>query len=115
MLKTIAELVAETRGSINCINAKDAAVKCTEMQGVLIDVREPAESAQQAVKGALLIPRGIVEMKMMTQYPDAEQAIFTHCASGVRACLAAEQLVRLGYNNVWAITCKLDAVCAANS
>ena len=115
MLKTIAELVAETKNTIQCINAQDAAVKCAEMQGVLIDVREPAETAQQVVNGAVSIPRGVLEMKMMTLYPDADQAIFIHCASGVRACLAAEQLVRLGYNNVWAITCKLDEVCAANS
>ena len=115
MLKTIADLLVETKLTIQCINAEEAAVKCKEMQGVLIDVREPVEAAQQAVNGAILVPRGILEMKMLTLYPDADKAIFVHCASGVRACLAAEQLVRMGYNNVWAITCKLDAICAANS
>ncbi|AQS39860.1 Rhodanese-related sulfurtransferase [Shewanella psychrophila] len=114
MLKTIAELIAEAQSTVNGINAQEASMKCSELNGILIDVRETSESAQQEVKGAIPIPRGVLEMKMLNLYPDEKQAIFVHCASGVRACLAAEQLVRLGYENVWAITCKIDAVRAAN-
>lgn len=110
MLKTIAELMTETKQVINCITAEDAVVQCRELQGVLIDVREPAECAEQPTQGTVSIPRGVLEMKMLALYPDEKQAIFIHCASGVRACLAAEQLVRLGYQNVWAISCKIDAV-----
>ncbi|QFU24255.1 rhodanese-like domain-containing protein [Shewanella eurypsychrophilus] len=113
MLKKVAELITEAKQTIHCVTAQEAAEKCRLMQGVLIDVRESSEVAQQATKGAIAIPRGVLEMKMLALYPDAEQAIFVHCASGVRACLAAEQLVRIGYKNVWAISCKIDAICTA--
>lgn len=115
MLKTIAELIAETKQSINCITAEEAAVKCRELQGVVIDVRETAERDQKALASTVHIPRGVLEMKMLSLYPDAKQPLFIHCASGVRACLAAEQLTRLGYENVWAITCQLDGVIATQS
>ena len=37
--------------------------------------------------------------------------IYLHCASGGRAALAAEQLQRIGYKNVKAISCGHDEVC----
>ena len=46
-------------------------------------------------------------------YPDENLAIFIHCATGARAIFAAEQLARVGYQNVWAITCPLDETCRA--
>lgn len=115
MLRSIADIMAEVKAPLNTITAQQAASMCQSKNGVLIDVRETSEHALQAVKGAVHIPRGVLEMKMLSLYPDEKLAIFIHCGSGVRACLAAEQLLRLGYENVWAITCKLDAVCTANS
>ena len=111
MLKTIPSLIPEIQKSIKCISAQDGLIKCESEQGVLIDVREPGEFAQKSADKAINIPRGLLEMKVLELYPNAEQPIYIHCASGVRAMLAAEQLIRLGYKNVWAITCKLDDVC----
>lgn len=111
MLKTIPSLIPEIRKSIQCISAESGLIQCENEQGVLIDVREPAEFAQKAAKNAINIPRGVLEMKALELYPDSKQPIYIHCATGVRSSLAAEQLVRLGYENVWAITCKLDDVC----
>jgi len=48
---------------------------------------------------------------MLQNYKNENLAIFIHCASGARAILAAEQLERIGYKNVWAITCTLEEVC----
>jgi phage shock protein E len=113
MLKKVPELVAEIRSKINCLNAQEAVAKSREDNGVLIDVREPAEFAQKAPKGAVNIPRGLIEMKMVELYPDANVPIYIHCATGGRATFAAEQLVRLGYQHVYAITCPLDKVFTA--
>lgn len=110
MLKKIPELVAEIRSQINCLTAQEAAAKSREDSGILIDVREPAEFAQKALKGAVNIPRGLIEMKMVELYPDAMLPIYIHCATGGRAVFAAEQLMRLGYQHVYAITCPLDKV-----
>jgi rhodanese-related sulfurtransferase len=113
MLKTIPVLMTEIKASINTSTANEAFEQLSRIDGVLIDVREPNEFEQQSVKGAVNISRGLLEMKMLQLYPNAEQVIFVHCASGARACFAAEQLMRLGYQNVTAITCKLDSVCEA--
>jgi len=45
--------------------------------------------------------------------PGASTPIYLHCATGGRACLAVEQLTRLGYQNVTAISCPIDSVCMA--
>jgi rhodanese-related sulfurtransferase len=52
-------------------------------------------------------------MKMLQMHPDENLAIFIHCATGARATFAAEQLNRVGYNNVWVITCKFDDICCS--
>ena len=113
MLKKIPDLIAEIKEQIACVTAVQAVELRQQHNGLLIDVREPAEYQQKSAEQSVNIPRGLLEMKVLEQYPDEEQAIFIHCASGARAVLAAEQLARIGYKNVWAITCKLDQVCAA--
>ncbi|WP_338027404.1 rhodanese-like domain-containing protein [Colwellia maritima] len=80
---------------------------------MIIDVREPEEFAAKAGKNTINIPRGLLEMKMLQLYPDENLAIFIHCATGARATFSAEQLKRVGYKNVWVITCMLDDICCA--
>jgi phage shock protein E len=111
MLKTIPEVIAKARESLNTITAADAAVKCKCDNGIIIDVREPAEFNEKSASGAINIPRGLLEMKMLQMHPNEDLAIFIHCATGARATFAAEQLKRVGYKNVWVITCMLDDVC----
>jgi len=111
MLKTIPEVISEAMKSLNTITAVDAEKKCKQEKGIIIDVREPAEFAEKAGKSTINIPRGLLEMKMLQMYPDENLAIFIHCATGARATLAAEQLKRVGYKNVWVVTCMLDDIC----
>jgi len=103
-------LVDEVRLTVSCIDAKTAINECKNNNGVLIDVREPDEFSKGAVDISLNIPRGILEMKVLALYPEPTQMIYIYCASGARATLATEQLNRLGYENVKAITCKLADV-----
>lgn len=113
MLIKIPDIVSEIKQTINTISAVEAKKKCTDLSGVVIDVREPSEVSAKTATGTINIPRGLIEMKVSTLYPDENTAIFIHCASGARAVFSAEQLVRLGYKNVWAITCNIDDVCQA--
>lgn len=110
MLKTLPELVAMARPSLNVITALEAKEKIEQLNALMIDVREPNEFEQQSIAGAVNIPRGILEPQMLSRFADENLAIFIHCASGARATFAAEQLVRLGYKNVWVISCALEAV-----
>jgi rhodanese-related sulfurtransferase len=111
MLKTIPEVIAQARQSLNTITAEDAAIKCKTESGIIIDVREPAEFAEKSGKNTVNIPRGLLEMKMLQIHPDENLPIFIHCATGARATFAAEQLMRVGYKNVWVITSMIDDVC----
>jgi rhodanese-related sulfurtransferase len=112
MLKTIPEVIAQARQSLNIINAAEAAKKCENDNGIIIDVREPAEFAEKSANNTVNIPRGLLEMKMLQMHPDENLSIFIHCATGARATFAAEQLNRVGYKNVWVITSTLDDICS---
>lgn len=110
MLKTIPELIAEMRPDFRCLTAEFAMIEVQRNNGVVIDVRESAEVAESPTAQSINIPRGMLEMKMLSMYPDADLPIYIHCATGARATLAAEQLRRLGYAQISIITCDLQAV-----
>jgi rhodanese-related sulfurtransferase len=111
MLKTIPQLISAIRPGIHCISALEANSEINENSGLLIDVREPAEVTQQATTRSINIPRGVLEMKMIELYPNPETPIYIHCATGARATLSAEQLIRIGYSKVSIITCDLETIC----
>ncbi|MCK5880644.1 MAG: rhodanese-like domain-containing protein [Sinobacterium sp.] len=113
MLKSIPEIVQSIRSDIPCITIEQALATIQAHGGVLIDVREPAEYADNSHTSAINIPRGLLEMKMLNLYNDAELAVYVHCATGARASFAAEQLIRVGYKNVSIVTCDLNTICAA--
>jgi len=111
MLRPIPELVSEARQELRCLSAEEAFAEQSDNNGIVIDVREAAEVAEKPAPNSVHIPRGVLEMKLSASHPDPSQTIYIHCASGARATLAAEQLKRLGYQNVTVITCAIDAVC----
>jgi len=108
---TIPELLNDVQKNITKITAQQALPLVRENDNLLLDVREPNEVSQQAVLGAINIPRGVLEMKMLAMYPDENKQIIIHCATSARASLAAEQLQRIGYKNVSVISCKLEVIC----
>lgn len=111
MLRPIPEIISAARQNLRCLSAEEAFVEQAANEGLIVDVREPAEVADKPAPNSVNIPRGILEMKLSSSHPDPEQTIYIHCASGARATLAAEQLHRLGYNDVTVITCAIDTVC----
>lgn len=113
MLKTIPELVAEASDGLRCISAEEAFRECASNGGHVIDVREPGEVDLHPVPGSLHIPRGVLEMKMLELSQDPQTPIYIHCASGVRARLAAVQLRNMGFTQVAAIGCNIEQVKAA--
>jgi phage shock protein E len=115
MLKPILELIQEVRASLRCITAQQAMAEVHNNNGLLLDVRETAEVTERQTPSSVNIPRGVLEMKMLASYPNADLPIYIHCATGARASLAAEQLQRVGYQKVTVITCDLETVCDSQS
>jgi rhodanese-related sulfurtransferase len=110
MLKTLSLLLQQATQNVQLITAKKAATDRRQNKGLLIDVRESAEHVVSPAIGAINIPRGILEIKMLEIEKDPKRPIYLHCASSLRATLAAEQLARVGYTNVSVISCKIDEV-----
>ena len=77
---------------------------------VIIDVREESEVFNQGlIKGAIHIPRGLIEFKLAPNssdnpmHIDDETNILLYCAGGYRSALAAKTLLDLGFKNVYNI------------
>ena len=110
MLKPIPELLKEAAKNVRRISAEVASSEISENQGLLIDVREPAEHQTKGAEKAINIPRGLIEMQLTELEKDPNRPIYLHCASSARATLAAEQLARIGYQNVSVITCNVETI-----
>ena len=111
MLFTLPQLIAKYTADVRCIDAESATAEIAKNQGILIDLREPGEVAVKAATGTINIPRGVLEMKISDLASSPATPIYLHCAGGGRARLAAEQLMRMGYENATAIGCGIDRVC----
>lgn len=104
MARTAAELVAEARARVPAIAPEEAAA----LDDVLfLDVRDPAEvAASGKVRGAVNVPRGMLEFKADPTAPthlkalDPKRTVVTYCAAGGRAALAAALLKDMGFEDV---------------
>ena len=70
---------------------------------VLLDVREKEEIALGYIKGAVFIPRGLLEEKAQGLLPEKDVPVIAYCAAGVRSPLAAKTLKRMGYTQVFSM------------
>lgn len=106
MIKKASELVAEAKSELDCISAVTArTITESDERAVVIDVREPAEVEASAVRGAINIPRGLLEMKVEETVPQHDRPLLVCCASGGRAALSARTLKQMGYTQVQVIDC----------
>ncbi|MGD8937332.1 MAG: rhodanese-like domain-containing protein [Thiogranum sp.] len=79
---------------------------------LLVDVRESSEHEQGHIKGAMLVPRGILEAAADPTYPKhqmelsaaRQRPVVLYCATGGRSAMAADTLQLMGFSNV----CSLD-------
>lgn len=75
---------------------------------LLIDVREHSENEQGHIKGAVVVPRGILEAAADPAYPKhfpelcnaRERQVVVYCATGGRSAMAAAVLQMMGFKNV---------------
>ena len=70
---------------------------------ILIDVREESEYAKDHIPGALSLGKGIIERDIEARVPDKEAEIVLYCGGGFRSALAADNLQKMGYTNVWSM------------
>lgn len=69
----------------------------------LIDVREDNEWQRGHAARAEHLGRGIIERDIETAIPDHDAELILYCGGGYRSALAADNLQRMGYTNVYSL------------
>jgi rhodanese-related sulfurtransferase len=66
----------------------------------LVDTREESEWARGHLPGAIHLSKGVIERDIEHRIPDKAATIVLYCGGGFRSALAAENLQKMGYQNV---------------
>jgi rhodanese-related sulfurtransferase len=69
----------------------------------LVDVREESEWAKDHLPQAIHLGKGIIERDVEQCLPDTGAEIVLYCGGGFRSALAADNLQKMGYTNVYSM------------
>ncbi|MCW5588646.1 MAG: sulfurtransferase [Legionellales bacterium] len=70
----------------------------------LLDVREKEEFDVTSIPGAIHLSKGWLEAKIHLTVPNQQDMIILYCGGGHRSLLAADNLQKMGYNNVFSMS-----------
>ncbi|GIW79849.1 MAG: sulfurtransferase [Gemmatales bacterium] len=74
-----------------------------EEQFHLLDVREESEWAKEHIAGAEYLGKGVIERDIEKRFPDPNTELVLYCGGGFRSALAADNLQKMGYTNVYSM------------
>ncbi len=80
----------------------------------LLDIREKGEIALGYIKGAIFIPRALLQENAEALLPEKDVPVVVYCAAGVRSLLAAKTLKEMGYTQVYSMAKGIDGWRARN-
>ena len=107
MPTSVKELLAAANAAVPKISPQEAAALIGGGNVLVVDVRDGTElAAAGKVKGAVHVPRGMIEFRADPESPYHDKAfardktVIVYCASGGRSALAGKTLKDLGYNDV---------------
>jgi len=69
----------------------------------LVDVREDSEWANDHLPEAVHLGKGVIERDIEQRIPQFDAPIVLYCGGGYRSALAADNLQKMGYTNVWSM------------
>lgn len=101
--KEFLELAEAARSRVREISVKETLERIGE-GATLIDVREDNEWNENHAKGAMHIGRGVIERDIIGKFPDKDKELILYCGGGFRSALAADNLQKMGYTNVFSLT-----------
>lgn len=108
MVSSVKEMLAAANASVPRINAAELRKMMTDGDVVIVDVRDAPElAASGKIKGAVHVPRGMLEFRADPESPSHNPAfrkdtpIALYCGSGGRAALAGKTLQDLGFTRVY--------------
>lgn len=68
---------------------------------ILLDVRTKEEHQERHIRGAILIPYTEIKDRAAFVLPDKDALVLVYCRSGRRSAIAAKELIRMGYTQVY--------------
>ena len=109
------KLCAEARARVCEVSVDE--VRAKQEAGVdfhLIDVREDHEWDRDHAAGATHLGRGILERDIEAKVPDLDAEVVLYCGGGYRSALAADNMQKMGYRNVFSMAGGIRAWREAN-
>lgn len=89
-----------SKDSVQNISAKEAKNRMdADHSIVLLDVREKGEYLEKHIPNSINLPLGRIKT-VAEVVPDKEAEVFVYCLRGGRAQNAAEQMTKMGYENI---------------
>jgi rhodanese-related sulfurtransferase len=94
-------LVNDAKTRIEEITPDEVKAKMDDEEDfVLLDVREQDEWKKSHISGAEYLGKGVLERDIEREYPNTDSEVVLYCGGGYRSALAADNLQKMGYNNV---------------
>lgn len=98
------KIVDDARARIKELNVDQVKAKLDKKEKFhLVDVREESEWAKDHLPNAIHLGKGIIERDVEEKLPDTGAEIVLYCGGGFRSALAADNLQKMGYTNVWSM------------
>jgi rhodanese-related sulfurtransferase len=98
------QIVDDARSRIRELTVQDVLHKLRAGESFhLVDVREESEWAAGHLPKAEHLGKGIIERDIEAKIPDTSAEIVLYCGGGYRSALAADNLQKMGYTNVWSM------------
>ena len=96
------KLTADARSRVREVDVAQA-LERLDGGARLIDVREDNEWQRGHAAGAAHLGRGVIERDIERAVPDHAAELILYCGGGYRSALAADNLQRMGYTNVYSL------------
>ena len=90
-----------TKPTYQLITAESAKIMMEDSSVIILDVRTPEEYKEGHIEGSILIPDYEILETAEKILTDKNQTILVYCRSGNRSRKAANNLLYLGYQNVY--------------
>lgn len=100
--KEFLEIAEDARSRVKEISVAETQSKI-EAGANLIDVREDNEFESGHAPNAVHLGRGVIERDIVGKFPDKDKELILYCGGGYRSAMAADNLQKMGYKNVFSM------------
>lgn len=102
--KRFLQIVDDARKRVKEVTVNDVKTKLDRGEKfLLVDVREESEFARDHLPGSVHLGKGVIERDIEEKVPDVNAPMILYCGGGYRSALAADNLQKMGYKNVYSM------------